>query len=205
MSALDRFSKTPVIVQYRAPRSRALKASQCGRPSVELQARVESGGCVCAFAWVETHPRVKKINNNNLKKIWKNTTVEREGKKTPHQSERKVCPSHCGPVIICSGGGSALMSEWEAELLCTKQPMSKGLCHWLHPDASTLHYVVQVRLSSLSAPCPIKPSLESRTLHKHPRAPKSSDSDTCDENWACLVSSPAFVCADVHHSWQVVA
>lgn len=91
------------------------------------------------------------------------------------------------------------MSEWEAELLCTKQPMSKGLCHWLHPDASTLHYLVQVRLSRLSSPCPIKPSLEIQIQHKHPQAPKSSTSDTRTE----LFLAPLLT-AYVHHSWQAV-
>lgn len=82
-------------------------------------------------------PVYKKTNKKHC------TLWLREGKKKSPKMNGRCVPLSLTVALWLSapvGGGSAFMSEWEAELLCTKQPMSKGLCHWLHPDASTLHY-----------------------------------------------------------------
>lgn len=128
--------------------------------------------------------------------------MAREGKKSPPKWTEGVAPLSLTVALWLSapvGGGSAFMSEWEAELLCTKQPMSKGLCHWLHPDASTLHYFCS------GPPVPLVCTVSYQTLSgdsdkaRNTRRPqKSSDPDKLWRRTERFL--PPSLCAHFNHS-----
>lgn len=105
-----KFSKTPVIfkLERSKPRNLCAKITKLCKLETRLKCWTDD-----TFSWIETHPLVNCGKN-----------------------QRKVCPSHSGLWLSATfGGGSTFMRG--GELLCLRQPMSKGYTpdtpHRVHP------------------------------------------------------------------------